>query len=151
MRTEITERKDRSRTGLHPVRSPALLRLDRLVAWLIVGMGALHLGVTPLRYPRINASAMWFASAGLALIFLGAFNLLRNRYAIVAPGLRGVCVAANLSFGLFCVAMLVVTGASTLRPHEFFLLALVFAATLFSLAPVARLWSIRDEIRNPAR
>ncbi len=126
--------------------------LDRIVAAAIVGIGAVHIGVTPIVFPHLNEPALWFISGGLAMIFQGALNLLRNRYVDVAPGVRRTCIAVNLAVAAFVTTYIVVTGRNVLRaPQAVVLLGLVMAATLFSLARPPRLWSIRDEIKPTRR
>ncbi len=124
---------------------------DRVVAWAIGGIGLLHIGVTPLAYPGWTMSAMWFASGGLAMVFLAMLNLLRNRYARVAPGLRWVCAAANIMLAVFCAAvMAAMPGGAARIPQGIILMTLVLAATVFSLKKPPRLWSIFDE-RKPTQ
>lgn len=80
--------------------------LDALFAWLILGFGALHCAVAFGKYDRLSDDALWFFSGGLALLLLAALNLLRVRYAGVAPGVRRVCIAANLALLGFAVTYL---------------------------------------------
>ena len=126
---------------------------DRAVAGGIIGIGLLHILVTPLVYQQWALPAMWFLSAGLALAYAGALNLLRERYAIVAPGLRYVCLAANLAMAGFCAGMVAVMGARALRsPQIVLLFTLVVCATVFSCKRPPRLGSIQDEIKSqPSR
>lgn len=86
-------------------------RLDRITGWLIFGIGMLHCGVTFLLFKGYSDAAMWFFSGGLAMMYSAALNLLRVRYADVAPGLRKVCAAVNFSLLAFIVAYSAGEGA----------------------------------------
>lgn len=109
-------------------------RLDRGTAWLIFAVGVLHCGMTFLLFDHYSEGAMWFFSAGLAMIYCAALNLLRVRYAGVAPGLRAACIAANLSLLAFILVYVVGKGGRSLRnPGVLLFVFCAFAATSFSL------------------
>ena len=109
-------------------------RLQSVMAWGIVAVGLLHCFMTPVRYKALSESALWFFSAGLALLYAGAFNLLLLRYGGSAPGLRGVCIGVNLSMLCF---VLVYAGRNLGRalhdPGSILLILLVAGLTVFSL------------------
>ena len=102
----------------------------------IISLGVIHIAATPRYFTHLTSAAVWFASGGLALILTGALNLLRRAYGEVAPGLRVVCVAANLVMTSFALVAGYANRASAL---EFMLvLGLIGGATLFSLLPAAQ-------------
>lgn len=106
--------------------------LDQVVGWALVILGATHCSFTAIVFKHFNMNAAWFLGAGLALILLGALNLLRVRYAAVAPGLRSVCIAANAVMLLFVLA---VGAVFSLRqnPQAVLGVVLVAAALLLSI------------------
>ena len=109
-------------------------RFDRASAWLLFGIGLLHCSVTFIIAESPTETALWFFSGGLALIYFAALNLLRVRYAAVAPGLRRVCAAVNLSMVGFIAAFLAAQGFRAFRnPAAAVLTASALAATAFSL------------------
>jgi len=109
-------------------------RLDRLVAWVLLGFGMLHCGVTFGKYEGFSSEAAWFFAAGLALIYAAAFNLLRVRYAAVAPGIVQVCRVVNLSLLGFVAVNVAGRGVALLRdPGAATLVAAVTLATAFSM------------------
>jgi len=72
-------------------------------SWGMVLLGIVHMAATTRFFDSLTQSALWFASAGIAIVLAGALNLLNRRYGEAAPGLRRVCVGANLvmtAFGL---------------------------------------------------
>ncbi|MBI3406263.1 MAG: hypothetical protein HY046_12490 [Acidobacteria bacterium] len=127
-------------------------QLDRIVAGCLMALGLVHTSVAPIVFLSLTAPAMWFVSGGLTLIFAGAINLLRIRYAVVAPGVRRVSMAVNLSLVAFVCTYVAALGRSALRsPQAYFLLLLIPSATAFSFAPLPRLWSIHDQIKPRER
>lgn len=109
-------------------------RLDSANAWLLCGFGVLHCSVTFIIAASATEAAFWFFSGGLALIYCAALNLLRVRYAAVAPGLRRVCAAANVSLLGFIAAYLLAQGWRAFQnPAAGILTAAALAATAFSL------------------
>jgi hypothetical protein len=116
-------------------------RIDRIVAWVMLGIAALHCVVTFLLHERVNLAALWFFSAGLAMAYCAALNLLRVEYAVVAPGLRVASAAANLTLLAFMLAYVGVRGLRVLRnPGAVVLVLCVALVTAFSLSrrPAAR-------------
>lgn len=113
-------------------------RLDRLAGWLLFAVGMLHCVVTFIIAELPTEAAFWFFSGGLAMIYCGALNLLRVRYAAVAPGLRRVCAAVNVSMLAFIFAYLAAQRAFR-NPGAVVVTASALAATAFSLfrRPVA--------------
>ena len=127
-------------------------RLDKFVGGCLTALGVVHISATPLSFPRLNESAGWFISGGLALIFCGALNLLRERYAIVAPGVRRVSMVANVAVFVLACTFVIASGRSAIRsPKAYFLLLTIVSATVFSFRRPPRLWSIRDEIKPHLR
>jgi hypothetical protein len=102
---------------------------DSMVGWVLVAMGIFHLSLTP---RPLTVAALWFLSAGLFVIMLGAVNLLRIRYAQVAPGLRRVSLAANLAGIAVMLLFLMLDWHALLGPPGLLLLLLALA-TLFTL------------------
>lgn len=83
-----------------------------IMPWGIIALGVLHMAATWGRFDTFNASALWFFSGGVALIFTGSVNLLNRAYGAIAPGLRWFCRAANLGMLAFTLLGGVVTHAS---------------------------------------
>ncbi len=84
-------------------------RLDQVIAWLIVLLGV-RSGLTA---PRVFAAtaapwpiAFFLLSTCLLLAVCGTLNLLRNRYAAVAPGVRIVSTMTNIAVA----ALLLIAG-----------------------------------------
>ena len=79
--------------------------LHKIVTGLIVALGCLHIGFTPFNYSQFDMDAIWFLSAGVAIILAGFLNV-----AVIRVGrdrvVRLLCVLTNASFALlFGVAL----------------------------------------------
>lgn len=107
--------------------------VDRLNSWLMFGIGVLHCGVTFFLFSGYSEGAMWFFSAGLAMVYCAALNLLRIRYAAAAAGVRRVSLAVNLSLLVFVLVYVAEAGLKTFRnPAAVLLVLCAVAATTFS-------------------
>jgi hypothetical protein len=79
--------------------------LHQILTGLIIALGCLHVGFTPFNYSHFDLDAMWFLSAGVAIILAGFLNV-----ALIRVGKdrvsRSLCVLTNASFAiLFGVAL----------------------------------------------
>ena len=106
------------------------------VSLAIIAFGAIHITATPWIFPHLTNAAIWFASGGIAIILTGALNLLRRTYGGVAPGVKFVCVGANLVMTGFSVLAGYVSRASVAQIVV--VLGLLGGATLLSLVPAAQ-------------
>jgi hypothetical protein len=102
----------------------------------LVLLGVVHVASAPRLFDRLSAAALWFASGGLAIALTGALNLLRQAYGHAAPGLRRVCVAANVVMTGFAALSAYASRAPAAQVVG--VLALVGGATLCSLLPGAQ-------------
>ena len=76
-----------------------------LVSWALAILGVVHMTATTRYYDHHVASeALWFFSGGLLMALAAVLNLLNRAYGHVAPGLRWVCVGANVAITAFAVA-----------------------------------------------
>ena len=120
-------------------------RTDQIVALLIVILGAIHGAFTPKMYPAFNLAALWFLGAGLLMMLAGAMNLLRIRYAAIAPGLTAVCVATNVILVAYAGAI-----ASRLalkqNPQAVLVTVLLLLELLFSIVDAERGKSQDDKL-----
>ncbi len=110
-------------------------RIDRLVGWGIFGIGLLHCLLAPLIFREFGTRAMWFIGTGFAMMYQGAFNLLRVQYGSAAPGVKRVSVAANLGGLAFAILFVLVRGARAFNPSSFLFLGLLAGAAALSLLP----------------
>ncbi len=108
---------------------------DTVVAWLVLVLGAIHCAFTRKAYPQLNLAALWFVSAGMLMILLAAVNLLRIRYAAVAPGLRVLCIAADFVVFLWALGFAFVMPVAK-EPQV--IVSIVLLALLTVLAIVRR-------------
>ena len=101
----------------------------------IIGLGVIHIAATPHLFPHLTGAAVWFASGGLAIMLTGALNLLRRVYGEIAPGVRLVCVMANVVMTGFALLAGYVSRSSA--GQFVVVLGLLGGATVFSLLPAA--------------
>lgn len=83
-----------------------------LIGWGIVLLGTIHMLAATRIFSELTARALWFVSGGIAMMLLGAQNLLNYAYGANAPGVRRVCVAGNLVMTIFGITAGVVTNAN---------------------------------------
>lgn len=100
----------------------------QICSWLIVALGCAHVVFTFHDYDEFSLDAMWFAGAGLALVFAGFLNVAHLR----AGGRDTVVRALTVLTDAAC-AILFATALSLMRqPQVFVGLALFALATLFA-------------------
>jgi hypothetical protein len=63
---------------------------------LLIALGAVHTALTPVFYGRLTPNAVWFAGAGLAMIFVGFLNVVLSRGAGRDTLSRVLVYVANL-------------------------------------------------------
>jgi len=104
--------------------------LDRIVAILIMLLGAIHSAFAPVFRGRYDGAGMWFLSGGLMMIFLGLLNLVRA----ASPGAaaRRAALAGSV-LGLAFVIGLLPLAPLRQNPQVAVAIVLMAAATLFSL------------------
>lgn len=84
-----------------------------LVSSALATLGVVHMAATTRYYDHHAASeALWFFSGGLLMALAAALNFLNRAYGHVAPGLKWVCVGANVAIAGFAVASGVVGHAA---------------------------------------
>ncbi|NIM15919.1 MAG: hypothetical protein GTO45_28295 [Candidatus Aminicenantes bacterium] len=76
----------------------------KVVAYLLILLGAIHTALTPMFYNEFSLGALWFAGAGLALIYLGLLNIVAER--IYQNWILTICIVANLIGTAFCVLIM---------------------------------------------
>lgn len=76
-------------------------------------LGVVHMAATTRYYDHHTASeALWFFGGGLLMALAAALNFLNRAYGHVAPGLRWVCLGANVAITGFVVTSGVVGHAA---------------------------------------
>ena len=113
-----------------------MLRMIHLVSsCALVALGIVHTSLTPVIIGRFSMGAMYFASAGLALILLGFLNLALRNDKGGNRVLRILCYIANCLMTIFAVfAVLVIP-----EPQAYFGLFALTVQTLSAfMLPVTR-------------
>lgn len=105
-----------------------------ITAIIIIALGVLHVLVTFRDYDSFSVRALWFASAGVAIILAGFLNIILLREAGSDRVIWSLCFITNLIFALmFGLALLVLP-----QPQVFVGAGLFIAATLFSILRLQR-------------
>ncbi len=100
----------------------------KIVTGLIIALGSLHVLVTFLDYDSFSLRALWFASAGVAIILTGFLNLILMRDVGKDKVVWMLCLLTNLFFSvLFAVALNLLN-----QPQVFAGVALFILATITS-------------------
>ena len=77
-----------------------------IASYLLIALGAVHTALTPVFYTPLTPNAMWFAGAGLAMVFAGFLNVILSRGAGRDSLARWLVYIANLlvlAFGAMTV------------------------------------------------
>src|SRR5215210_1765662 len=101
----------------------------KILTTIIIALGILHVLVTFHDYDSFSVRALWFASAGVAIILAGFLNIILLRDAGKDRVVWMLCLITNLIFAvMFVLALLVLR-----QPQVFVGAGLFIGATLFSL------------------
>ena len=82
-------------------------------------------------FDELSSAALWFFSGGMAILLTGALNVLNRSYGRVAPGLRLVCIGANVVLLSFA-AVAGVVGRSGVAGYMI-ILGLLGSTTILSI------------------
>ncbi len=116
-----------------------LKKLHTISSYLMIVLGLAHLSFTRLASGRLTLGALWFASAGLAIIFAAFLNLVligeAGTTSSPPPRARVLCIVANVT------TMLLFGVAATLlfEPQVF------IGIVLFGFAAAAALMTGKAE------
>jgi hypothetical protein len=106
----------------------------RILTGIIIALGILHVLVTFHDYDSFTVRALWFASAGVAIILAGFLNIILLRDVGKDRVVWLLCLITNLIFAvMFVLALLILP-----QPQVFVGAGLFIAATLFSLIRLRR-------------
>ena len=101
----------------------------KILTGIIIALGILHVLVTFHDYDSFSIRALWFASAGVAIILAGFLNIVLLRDAGKDAVVWTLCIVTNLIFAvMFVLALLVLP-----QPQVFVGASLFIAATILSL------------------
>jgi MFS-type transporter involved in bile tolerance (Atg22 family) len=115
-----------------------LKTIHTICTYLIIGLGVLHLLFTFHDYDAFTLRALWFASAGFAIMFAGFLNLILSRLARKETLVRTLCVIANvICASLFGAALWLMQ-----QPQVF------IGVLLFTVATIAALAAPQQSARN---
>ncbi|HEX8130197.1 MAG TPA: hypothetical protein VF527_13925 [Pyrinomonadaceae bacterium] len=106
-----------------------LKTIHTVCTYLIIALGVLHLLFTFHDYEDFTLRALWFASAGFAIIFAGFLNLISIRLAGRDRLALSLCFVSNV-----VVAALFVAALWLMRQPQVFV-----GVALFAVAAVASL------------
>lgn len=73
-----------------------LRTLHKISSVLLVALGVIHTGLTPVFYGKFSHNALWFAGSGLTMIFVGFLNIGLTRDVGRDRIVQVLCYAANL-------------------------------------------------------
>jgi hypothetical protein len=101
----------------------------KILTGIIIALGVLHVLVTFHDYDSFSLRALWFASAGVAIILAGFLNIILLRNAGKDTVVWTLCIITNLIFSVMFVLALMVLP----QPQVFVGAGLFIAATILSL------------------
>ncbi len=98
----------------------------KIITGLIIALGMLHVAFTFHDYDSFSLSALWFASAGVALVLAGFLNLILLRDAGKDKVVWLLCLLTNIIFAvMFALALFLLS-----QPQVFVGVALFVAAAI---------------------
>ena len=106
----------------------------KILTGVIIALGLLHVLVTFHDYDSFSLRALWFASAGIAIILAGFLNIILLRDVGKDRVVWMLCLITNLIFAVMFVLALVILP----QPQVFVGAGLFITATLFSLIRLRR-------------
>ena len=106
----------------------------KILTGIIIALGILHVLVTFHDYDSFTVRALWFASAGVAIILAGFLNIILLRDVGKDTVVWLLCLITNLIFAAMFVFALWVLP----QPQVFVGAGLFIVATLFSLIRLRR-------------
>jgi len=104
--------------------------LHRSSAAIMLGIGVLHTGLTPIFYSKPSLGALWFAGTGLAAMFLAWLNVALWRAGGSDPWIRRLGRVANVGFALFMAIGLSIMPSP--QAVLFLVVALLLAGAAFA-------------------
>jgi hypothetical protein len=108
-----------------------LKTVHKISAWLLVALGTVHTGLTPIFYGRFTLNALWFAGSGLAMLFLGFLNITLGR---AAGRDRMVCVLCHIA-NLLCTIFGMMIVMLDMEPQVIFGMLLIVILTVTAFLP----------------
>ncbi len=101
----------------------------KILTGIIIALGVLHVLMTFHDYDSFSVRALWFASAGVAIILAGFLNTILLRDVSNDLVVWTLCIITNLIFAvMFVLALLVLP-----QPQVFVGAGLFIAATILSV------------------
>ena len=109
--------------------------IHAVASCLLIAPAAVHTALTPVFYGRLSHGALWFAGAGLAMVFVGFLNVILGRGAGRDAPARALCRVANALTAVFGAMILAVD----VEPQVIFgmLLSVKITVTAFLLKRAA--------------
>ena len=100
--------------------------LHKLITGLIIALGTLHCCFTAFNYRSFSLDAMWFLSAGLAIILAGVLNLVVIREAGKDRLIWALCIIIDAIFAaMFSVALFMLTQPQVFVGVALFAIAMI--------------------------
>lgn len=108
-------------------------------AYVFVGLSLLHTVVAFVQFKTLTEQALWFASAGMALFFCGAINLILH-FNQDNSQIKRLAIISNLIMTIFVIAF----GAYTMKrnlvnPLAWILILNAVAALMISVQKTSRI------------
>jgi ribose/xylose/arabinose/galactoside ABC-type transport system permease subunit len=102
--------------------------LHKVSVYLLIALGAVHTLLTPVFNKELSVEAMYFASAGLAMVVIGFLNIAMSRSADKDRVTVVLCYIANVLFSIFGL----LTVLALREPQAYVGLGLLLTITITS-------------------
>ncbi|HAF31186.1 MAG TPA: hypothetical protein DCG75_19275 [Bacteroidales bacterium] len=102
----------------------------KISIYLLILLGVVHSGLTPVFYKVFNADALWFFGTGLSYIFMGLYNLAALKVKVTS--ISNMAVILNFIATIFTIAITYILR----EPQAYVAMVLVIYIFIFSLFTV---------------
>ena len=101
----------------------------KIVTYVIILLGLIHIGITPVIFDEFTMRVGWFIGVGLMMIFLSFLNIAYWRTGVNDKFVKKICLTAN------CIALLYSFLVVTVDkdPQSFLVIALLAYLTFSSI------------------
>lgn len=101
----------------------------KILTGLMIALGSLHILFTFHDYDQFSLRALWFTSAGVAIILAGFLNIVLLRDVVKDKVILILCILTNIIFAVMFSAALYLMQ----QPQVFFGVALFAVATVLTV------------------
>ena len=105
----------------------------KIALYLLILLGVIHSGLTPVFYKTFNADALWFFGTGMSYTFMGLYNLATLKVKILS--IYRIAIVLNFIGTIFTIAITYILR----EPQAYIAMVLVIYIFIFSILNITGL------------